>query len=177
MNSFSKKEVPKEGKQNRQGFSFLSKPESEGPLGAKTSPKGIENRIFEDLKWFGWDEKFIKSVIEIKRNLFREDECFSRETEGQLDAVNLHKKINGMSVSLTINRFFAYFSIISVSSARKHKSTDEICDVIRELLPEMQLTITEKKLEDIDGFSIHVEGNIQREKKEKVDLRYPGYGC
>jgi|GEM_PF-5072685 len=60
MNSFSKKEVPKEGKQNRQGFSFLSKPWSEGPLGAKTSPKRIENRIFEDLKWFGWEDKFAK---------------------------------------------------------------------------------------------------------------------
>ncbi len=177
MKAFSEKEVLKENRGTGQRFSSLYKPGPDGQLGFKTNHKDVESRILNELKWFGWKEDFGKNIVEIKRRLFKENDCFSGPVGGQLEAINLRKKINGITVSLTINRFFAYFSVISISGARKHRSVNEICDVIRELLPEMQLTITEKKLEDMDGFSVCAEGNIQREKKEKRDLRYHGFGC
>ena len=158
----------------------LMKPKGNGPLEAGARGRGkvdtaainprymlpprVNERIVHKVKGLGWDKKFAKKILKLKRELFKDDSCFSEEVEGQIFSANFNLKIEGVDVSLTVNKEYAYVHIKKTSEKKRVSKIDELCRIFENHLPGIELKRSRTPLEHTNLYLVTVHGKLYHPK-------------
>ncbi len=183
----------------RKGVFSLYKPNSNGPLeagGRGNSHSEVEQRILNQLRWIGWDEKFAEKIVTLKRRVFKDERCYSPTHEGQIESANFELKKDNLKILLCVNRFYVYMNLQSVDGKKRHDEVDKIHRTVKEVLPQMEFVIERSR--QYDGkYLVSMKGGFDSEKGKKYRCgiaeslfgkktngqpkeeikRYDGFGC
>jgi len=154
------------GKSSERANAFsLMKPKGNGPLeagarGKYMLPPTVDERIVRKVRGLGWDKKFANKILKLKKDLFKDNRCFSEEAEGQIFSANFNLKIDGVDVSLTVNNEYAYVHIKKMSEKKRVPKIDELCRIFEKHLSGIDFKKSRKKPEYSDKHLVVVHGKL-----------------
>lgn len=131
-------------KSDRLNSFLLKKPNSNGPLkcgGIPYAPAELnDKRLREEVKRLGWDDKFAKEILNLRRNIFDGGSATSASS-GQVDSVNLDKKSDVFKVSMNISRWHVVLHANSTSRKKRSEQLDELKRQLDKHLPDMDVVV------------------------------------
>lgn len=160
----------RENKRNRTNPFSIHKPKGNGPLEAggrgNNSYTEVEQRIFDKVVGLDWGRKFASKIINLKRDLFKDDKCFSEEEWGQVTSANFKRAINGGRVSLQINQGNTNMRLEIISEKKRVPEIDGICKEFEKHLSGMEFEKERKRQKD-GKYLITVEGRLHHPRLAK----------